>query len=383
MKIVAVSCVKDVLDIVEAFVRHTLTFVERLVVLDNGSTDGTLAILKALRQEGLPLDVVEDPSSGQYQAKRMTRLMRERALAIHRADWVLMLDADEFVMTADSQPLIPDDAAIDKPLELNWRTYVPTTDDDVNETNPVRRLRHRLANEGWPFVKVLVPAALGGLPGAAIRHGNHGLAVEGKEVAGVAAPHAFLAHFPVRTPGQYIAKTVIGFLQLELMIDRDPAAGFQYRDNFEQLRSDPTGFVRDFADAARRYSVPVQSGDDPPPIVEDPFPYRGGPLQHTPPLDDAVRTWQPILDYARALVGELGLLKASISEDGRLCMEQQARMWTDLRDHLMRQDSNARERHGQVMALRQQVQNLTQRLQVAQAELQKRKAGPQAPPRQG
>ena len=60
MKLVAAACVKNEVDIVEAFVRHTLTVVDHLVILDNGSHDGTCEILRALEKEGLALDVVED-----------------------------------------------------------------------------------------------------------------------------------------------------------------------------------------------------------------------------------------------------------------------------------------------------------------------------------
>ena len=77
MQIVGITTAKNEIDVIEAFVRHTLSMIPRLVVLDNGSTDGTLEVLRAIQAEGLPLDVVEDPGLGHYQSRRMTRLMRE------------------------------------------------------------------------------------------------------------------------------------------------------------------------------------------------------------------------------------------------------------------------------------------------------------------
>src|SRR5262249_25036579 len=96
-RLVAISTVKNEIDIVEAFVRHTMNFVDHLVVADNGSTDGTLEILRGLEAEGLPLTVSVDPSAGKYLSQRMTRLMRE-AVQRHAADWVVPLDADEFLI---------------------------------------------------------------------------------------------------------------------------------------------------------------------------------------------------------------------------------------------------------------------------------------------
>ncbi len=368
-KVVGVTNVRDELDIIEAFVRHTLHFVAHLVVLDNGSTDGTLAILHALRQEGLPLDIVEDPTPGKDQSRRMTRLMREFAIERHHADWVLALDADELVMTAGGRRLIPDGAHADRPLTLKWRTYVPSPNDDQNEPNPVKRLRHRRAVETWQYSKAIVPAAVGALSGAFIMEGNHGIVVDGREVAGVAVEDALLAHFPIRTAGQLIAKTVIGCLQGEFMLGRDPSAHFHYRDYFEHLRNDPAGFVRQFAATAAQYASPF--GAVQPSIVEDAFSYRGGPLRHTPPLDDAVRTWRPILDYARFMVSELAVVKASLGEDGRLCLEQQSRMWTDIRGHLTRQERALREYHGQILSLQGQMRALTDWLKDEDAEHQR------------
>src|ERR1700758_3250557 len=112
MRIVAVACARDEIDIIEAFVRHTLAFASQLVVLDNGSTDGTLAVLHALRNEGLPLEVVEDATPGKYLSERATRLMREFAIARHQADWIVPLDVDEFVVTVGGS-LIPEGTRVD------------------------------------------------------------------------------------------------------------------------------------------------------------------------------------------------------------------------------------------------------------------------------
>ena len=122
MKSVAVTCVKNEIDIIEAFVRHTLALVDHVVVLDNGSQDGTRDVLHALEKEGLPLDVVEDPSVGKYQSQRMTRLMREWAIGRRDADWVLALDGDEFLAIPEGSPLVPDAIDGDRPISIPWRT---------------------------------------------------------------------------------------------------------------------------------------------------------------------------------------------------------------------------------------------------------------------
>jgi glycosyltransferase involved in cell wall biosynthesis len=52
MTLIAITRMKNELDIIEAFVRHHAHSFDKLIVLDDGSTDGTLDILKALQAEG-------------------------------------------------------------------------------------------------------------------------------------------------------------------------------------------------------------------------------------------------------------------------------------------------------------------------------------------
>lgn len=54
-KIVLVSMVKNEADIIESFVRHSLTYADELIIADHQSSDGTWEMLQKLRAEGLPL----------------------------------------------------------------------------------------------------------------------------------------------------------------------------------------------------------------------------------------------------------------------------------------------------------------------------------------
>lgn len=95
--IVAVSMVKNEMDIIESFVRHTLTFADRMIIADHQSTDRTRDILGQLQAEGLPI-VIETIYTARYaQAEVTTRLMHEAA-DVYDADLILPLDADEFIV---------------------------------------------------------------------------------------------------------------------------------------------------------------------------------------------------------------------------------------------------------------------------------------------
>ena len=85
--------VRDEVDIVRLCVLHHLTAgCERILVVDNGSSDGTTTVLRRLAKR-TPVSWTFDP--GPYaQDELMTGLVGEAARA--GADWVLPLDADEF-----------------------------------------------------------------------------------------------------------------------------------------------------------------------------------------------------------------------------------------------------------------------------------------------
>src|SRR5688572_29754160 len=94
MRLVAVSIVKNEADIIEAFVRHTLAWVDHHLVFDHDSTDGTREILQALQAEGLPLTLFRDDAPGHLQQARSNHLTRLAAES-YDADWILPLDTDE------------------------------------------------------------------------------------------------------------------------------------------------------------------------------------------------------------------------------------------------------------------------------------------------
>jgi Glycosyl transferase family 2 len=337
MRLVAICCVKDEIDIIEPFIRHTLAFAAPMVVLDNGSTDGTRAILESLRQEGLPLEIVDDPSPGKYLSKRLTRLMHEIAISKYQADWVLPLDADEFVILPQGGGLIAPDAREDAPIALPWRSYVPCEMDDAAQANPVLRMHHRLRHENWPWIKVVIPAKLVAGTEALIMQGSHAILKDGRELSAVDNGRAFLGHFPVRGEGQFLAKIVVGHLQNQAMVDAAASWGWHQREQFQRLKSDPGAARASFREVAYRYSVPPQ-GQTQMDVVDDPLSYRGGALRHTPLIDEASRSWLTILTYTEDLARRYASLSASVAEDGKHSADRQAEAFARIRAQLHHRD---------------------------------------------
>ncbi len=117
MRIIGTLMVRDEVDIVAAMVEHHLAQgIDKLVVTDNRSLDGTTEVLEAYAETGL-IELFHDLEHRKQQRDVVTKMAR-RARTEHRADWVLNLDADEFLIPVDKR-LTVREALEGTPLHLN------------------------------------------------------------------------------------------------------------------------------------------------------------------------------------------------------------------------------------------------------------------------
>ena len=93
VKVVGLYLVRNEADIIETNLRHHFAAgIDEAIVIDNGSTDGTLEIVAGLRED-LPIQLSSEVGP-MLQPERVTRMARLATL--EGADWVLPIDADEF-----------------------------------------------------------------------------------------------------------------------------------------------------------------------------------------------------------------------------------------------------------------------------------------------
>jgi hypothetical protein len=220
MKLWGVAMVRNEAAIIETFVRHNLTLLDGLAIVDHRSADDTVKILTALGREGLPLIVLGNDAVAYAQQEIMTTALRH-VLARTRADFVFPLDADEFIKA-------PSRATMEHALGqvppnahglMNWPTYVPDFDATCRGVLACVRGARRLVETRHRFGKVVVAAHFADTPRALLANGSHAvLPWFGASEQEVGHHHVFagadlaLAHLPFRSAGQFVVKIVINRL---------------------------------------------------------------------------------------------------------------------------------------------------------------------------
>ena len=215
MSALAIAMVKNEADIIEAFVRHNLHFVDLFIVIDNLSTDGTREILQALRREGLPLLVFDDPVFGHFQSEKVTHVYRMVA-PVFQPDLVYLLDADEFLRAPSRNALEallgelqPGSVAL-----LPWTTYLPAPERPAEQVraDPLGAMTRRRRREEPTYYKAVIRRRAQDDGVLVIEQGNHAARLAtGGGLPTLTLQGAALAHFPVRGVDQLSAKVINGW----------------------------------------------------------------------------------------------------------------------------------------------------------------------------
>ncbi len=296
MRLVAVAIVKNEADIIEAFVRHALAWVDHLLVFDHESTDGTREILLALRAEGLPLRLFTDDALGHIQEYRSNYLSR-LAVREHQADWIVPLDADEFLCGLDRAALEAD-LATSHPghsRSLTLLNYLYTDADRAAVLNPVLRLQYSEPQRS-PTRKVMVSAALALDESVTAIMGSHALVRGGQKLPDQPLNEAFhLAHFPLRSPEHQLLRIVFPQLQKFSHGKTHEDIGTHNRLGFQLLSEDPDLFLA----VTQR---PAAS------LKHQPIAYRGGALRHSTGHGGWQRIARSIIPYLEKLAMSHGKL---------------------------------------------------------------------------
>lgn len=258
MKLIMTLLVRDEADIIAQNLDfHLAQGVDHVVVIDNGSVDGTRDILAEREREG-PVTVLDEPAQDFSQGEWMTR-----AAVIARdqlgADWVLHNDADEFWLSPtgalkDQLRATSADALYCPRLNLSFAwddpSDAPWTERCIYRALspiPVPQLQDRMADP------LPCPYFFLALPGKVVTRmtrferigqGNHNAFFEGEGRTEPGTIEVF--HAPIRSVAQFRSKIVNGGEAYARNAALPPIVGWHRRRWFRMLEE---GLERALGDA--------------------------------------------------------------------------------------------------------------------------------------
>lgn len=151
-------------EIIESFVRYNYNFVDEMVIIDNGCTDSTIKIIRNLIAEGFKITVY-DESLEAYNQYRLDNKYLNKIINEIKPDWILPLDADEFLTGENNPREVIEKLPMDNIYYVTWRWYVMTKNDNEKEAFIPKKMQYCLIRPAWnysdgtPVTKAIIPAA--------------------------------------------------------------------------------------------------------------------------------------------------------------------------------------------------------------------------------
>lgn len=300
MKIVGVVRVLNEDDIIESVIRHHLAQLDYVIALDDGSNDHTIEIIEALKNEGLPVELLKSRCVISDESNRNTFLF-QRAKNVHSANWVVFFDADEFI-----------DARLAKgglreylgSLPADWDgiyvplvNYIAAASDNAAELVVPKRMVWR--HKHPPAIYKLIVRTRHNV---SVSAGNHNAWSSEKKLEIHRQENVLFAHFYRRSDWHELYKSVIGRLKVLAAGQRELSKGTSchYIQNFNAILEKPDRVINNSS-----FSIITP---DPKTMEINPIVYLGGGLRYTKKTDYKMKFISMILKYGCELAGEVGHL---------------------------------------------------------------------------
>ncbi len=203
-RIISYTILNNEADIIEAFVRYNMCYIDKMIIIDNGCTDATIDILRLLMNEGYDIDIYDESLIDFEQYRIMNyylRLLSER----YKSDIIIPLDSDEFLMSDTGNVRnILEKLSLEVVYRLRWRTFVMDKRNDLSDNFVCRQMKYSYLHKDC---KVIIPTDLIKKYDVILEVGQHD--VSGK--IGLQCENAKelqMAHYPNRGLKQFCAKSM-------------------------------------------------------------------------------------------------------------------------------------------------------------------------------
>lgn len=251
--------VKNNVEVIESHVRYNLNIFDGMIILDNGSTDGTLEVLRLLENEGLPVYVIIDDDREYEQAVKTNKLLL-KAINEFDADIIIPLDSDEFLISENKgnpreilEIIEPDTVHM-----VKWKTYVPDLSEKKNERFIPKKITMARDDTLEEFYKVIIPKELVNDFDVQITFGNHDLIYNPQHedaIKRVINQDLRIAHFPIVSQHQAITKVAIGWIYNIYRPGKTEHENFHLKIMFDILKEKGDLDDEDVMKLAKQYAI--------------------------------------------------------------------------------------------------------------------------------
>lgn len=202
--VLGIMAVYNEVDIVEQVVRHMRAQYIPLVVIDNGSTDGSFDLLKRCLSDGIvQLSRIETDF---FELEFLLRALYTFA-SVYEPEWILVLDADAFFESPSlrfnlKEAISREGSKGHNLIQFNNFEFWPTEKDQTSTEPDVRKkLRYYSWNDNWQF------RCFKNYPGTSINETGGHLPIFPLHVRVNLSPEKFvLRHYPIRSYKQGLKK---------------------------------------------------------------------------------------------------------------------------------------------------------------------------------
>lgn len=240
-KKVSLTMVKNEAAIIESFIRYNSKFLDCMVIIDNGCTDGTMRIIDNLKDEGYNL-IYYNESTVSYEQIIIENKYMFKIIEEMDSDIIIPLDADEFI-TGDNNPNdILERIPLDRVYYMKWRTYVITKSDSREEKFIPSRIRHyRLdsnerCEEGKEVTKVIIPTKLAQTFDIVMNAGHHSV-MEKKGLLIEKITELKIAHFPTTSKEQFESDIYCSYTNYITWLTRSENDGKHKNRMYHRIRN--------------------------------------------------------------------------------------------------------------------------------------------------
>lgn len=214
-KKISFTMINNEADNIESFIRYHRPFLDRMIIIDNGSTDHSLDIIQKLIQEGYPITVYDESMTGFEQfcvENKYLRIVAEK----YDSDMIIPLDSDEFLFGLENPNDIIEELSLDTIYQLRWRTFVKHPQDNEEDEFTPRRMKYSYLHKDH---KVMIPTHMVKDYNLILAPGQHSV-TGASELKIIELPDLFLAHYPNRSVEQFQIKSLCHSIRNVMYLNR-------------------------------------------------------------------------------------------------------------------------------------------------------------------